>query len=597
MNPIDAFVLDRLDREGLVPAQSAGRATLIRRVTFDLVGLPPTPEEIRAFLDDSRPDAYDRLLDRLLQSPHFGERWGRHWLDVVRYADSSGFETDLMYPNAWRFRDFIIRSFNNDKPIDRLIQEQVAADELWPDDREATLGTMLYCVGPVQPESAFIDGLVEQEWLTDSADTTGAAFLGLTVGCARCHNHKYDPISQHDYYALQAFFAASDRPYPEKVRVDRIKALNGLLSDAPVPKTLLNDPRCALQLESKAGYRLFRREQPLEVHRLKRGEVSQPAEVVEPGFPAALSEESEELGRARAAGVRRRADLAHWLTSPRNPLTARVFVNRVWGWHFGRGLVATPSDFGSQGEPPSHPELLDWLAADLVAHGWSLKRLNRLILSSHTYQMSSVASGGGLTADPDDILLWHFPRQRLEGEAIRDAMLAVAGNLNETMEGPPVVPPLGTSELTGLFDANEKWQVPKDASEHTRRSIYLITRRTFVYPMFAAFDSPELMTSCAGRMHTIVPSQALVLLNSPFARSQAERLARQLIDRCGGETDEALELAWNLAFGRGITEAETAKARDFLSRQRGRSASPDRTSPLGALCLALYNANEFLYID
>jgi hypothetical protein len=599
-NTIDAFILDRLEREKLTPAPGAERLSLLRRLKFDLVGLPPTPEDVEEFLQDSDGGASLRLIDRLLASNQYGERWGRRWLDVARYADSGGFEADLFYPNAWRYRDYVIRSLNGDKSVNRFIEEQVAGDELWPDDRDAAIGATFYGIGPVLPEAASTEGQLELEWRTDAADTTGAAFLGLTFGCARCHDHKYDPISQRDYYAMQAIFAATDRTYPDKVRLNRIKALNGLLSDAPVPKELMSDPRCTVEAESKAGHLLIHRDQPVDVHRLKRGELSKPAEVMDPGLPRVFFATN---GAARIEGVGtngRRAALARWLTSRDNPLTARVFVNRVWAWHFGRGLVSTPNDFGIQGDPPSHPELLDWLAADVMEHGWSLKRLNRLIVSSSTYQMSSVAAGRGLTSDPEDTLLWHFPRQRLEGEAIRDAMLACSGKLNTEMGGPPVVPPLDKDELTGLFDASDKWRVTKDKKQHDRRSVYLLSRRTFVYPMFAAFDAPEVMTSCAQRMHTTVPTQALTLLNSPLAREQAVEFAWRLARECPGNHAALARRAWLLAFGRPITAAEQARVTEFLaakSADAGGKSSIQEQRALAELCLALFNANEFSYID
>ncbi len=287
-NAIDHFIRSRLREQGLEPARPADRRTLIRRATFDLTGLPPTPEDVEAFVNDPGLDAYERLVDRLLASPQYGERWGRHWLDVARYADTGGFETDPLYPNAWRYRDYVIRSLNANKPFDRFIQEQVAGDELWPGDRDAVQATALYCVGPALPESAMVPDQLEYEWLTDATDTTGAAFLGLTLGCARCHDHKYDPLTQRDYYAMQAVFAASDRPYPDKVRLLRIKGLNGLLSEAPVPGGLLHDPRCTVQTEDITGFHLFHRRRPLEVHLLKRGELSKPRQVMAPALPAAL---------------------------------------------------------------------------------------------------------------------------------------------------------------------------------------------------------------------------------------------------------------------------------------------------------------------
>ncbi len=593
-NPVDRFIRAKLRERGLRPAGPADRRTLIRRVTFDLTGLPPTPEEVADFLADRSPTAYEKVVDRLLASPHYGERWARHWLDVARYADTGGFEADLFYPNAWRYRDYVIRSLNADKPWDRFIREQVAGDELWPGDPEAAQATALYCVGPALPESAMVGHQLEYEWLTDAADTTGAAFLGLTVGCARCHDHKYDPISQKDYFALQAFFGDSDRPYPGKIRLLRIKGLNGLLSEASVPKALLNDPRCTVRTEEKTGFRLFHRERPFEVRRLHRGELGKPREPVAPAVPAAFAEGTPGPVKATAGG--RRAALARWLTEPANPLTARVLVNRIWGWHFGRGLVRTPNDFGAQGEPPTHPELLDWLARDFVEHGWGLKRLHRLVLLSNSYRMQSTAAGRELEVDPENRLLWHFPRRRLEGEAVRDALLACAGTLNRVTSGPPVVPPLGRDELTGLFGAREKWPVTKDVEQHTRRSVYLLVRRTFAYPLFAAFDPPEVMVSCPRRQQTIVPTQALALFNSPLAREQAAAFARRLLRECGPQPERLVRRAWLLAFGREAAPAEAERAIAFLQRRASAPASAPQAA-LADLCLVLFNANEFVYVD
>jgi hypothetical protein len=587
-SPIDRFFWARLREHGLWPASPADRRTLIRRVTFDLIGRPPTPEETGAFLADRSPDAYAKVVDRLLASPHYGERWGRHWLDVVRYADTGGFENDHFYPNAWRYRDYVLCSFNANKPFDRFLQEQVAGDELWPQDRDAVVATGLYCVGPALTEAAMMGNQLEYEWLTDAADTTGAAFLGLTFGCARCHDHKYDPLTQKDYYAVQAVFAASDRPYPEKIRLQRIKALNGLLSEVPVPKELLNDPRCTLRGDDTVGLNLFHRTDPMTVHRLRRGELNKPRDVVGPAVPEVLSAgHAPDFAAVPPQG--RRAALAHWLTAPDNPLTARVLVNRVWGWHFGQALVRTPNDFGTQGEPPTHPELLDWLAQDFLDHGWDLKRLHRLILLSSTYRMGNRSDAEGVRVDPENRWLARFPRRRLEGEALRDAMLACAGTLNPEPYGRPVVPPLGAQELTGLFDAKGKWPVTKNAEQHTRRSVYLLVRRTFTYPLFAAFDPPEAMVSCPQRARTVVPTQALTLLNSPLVRRQAEAFARRLRRECGDNPRDLVTRAWQLAFGRPPTPAEAERSLEFL-RQKA-------AVRLDEFCLALFNANEFLYVD
>jgi hypothetical protein len=602
-NPVDRFVLARLRQNGLEPAGPADRRTLLRRVTFDLTGLPPTPEDVDAFVTDSAPDAYERVVERLLASPRYGERWARHWLDVVRYADTGGFEADYFYPNAWQYRDYVIRALNADMAFDRFLQEQLAGDELWPGDPEAVRATGLFCIGPALGEAAMVDNQLEYDWLTDAVDTTGAAFLGLTLGCARCHDHKYDPIAQKDYFALQAIFAASDRPYPAKIRLGRLKALNGLLSEAPLPKHLENDPRCTVRTDEQVGLRLFHRAEPYAVRLLHRGELSKPGPMVQPAFPAALAGGGTLPDLAGVPAGQRRAALARWLTKSTHPLTARVLVNRVWGWHFGQALVRTPNDFGIQGEPPTHPELLDWLARDFVAHGWSLKHLHRRIVLSRTYRMASVAAGRGLDVDPRNRLLWHFPRQRLQGEAIRDALLACAGSLNGKVFGPPVVPPLSSQELTGLFDSKSKWPVTRDETEHTRRSVYILVRRTFIYPLFGAFDPPEMMTSCPQRMPTVVPAQALTLLNSPLAREQALAFAGRLLRECGPEPEALAARAWRLAFGRDITAKESDRAVVFLQRRTeamggaGPALASARESALAELCLALFNANEFVFVD
>jgi hypothetical protein len=600
-NPIDRFIAASLRNQGLEPAPPADRRTLIRRATFDLVGLPPAPRDVDHFLADDSPDAFAKVVDRLLASRQYGEHWGRHWLDVVRYADTGGFEADYLYPSAWRYRDYVVRSLNADKPLDRFIEEQIAGDELWSLDADAVLATGLYCVGPALGESAMVPSQLEYEWLTDAVDTTAAAFLGLTFGCARCHNHKYDPISQKDYFALQAVFAASDRPYADNVRTLRIKALNGLLSETPLPKELENDPRCTLQTEEKTGLRLFHRQEPMIVRQLRRGELSKPGAVVTPAFPVVLAPRDRAADLAAVSSTGRRAALAKWLTSADNPLPARVFVNRVWGWHFGQGLVRTPNDFGAQGEPPTHPELLDWLARDLMEHGWSLNHLHRRIMLSRAYQMASVAGGRGARLDAQNRLLWHFPRRRLEGEAIRDAMLACAGTLNLKQGGPAVIPPLTSQELTGLFDTKSKWPVTKDVAEHSRRSVYLLVRRTFPYPLFAAFDSPEIMTSCPQRARTVVPAQALALLNAPLAQEQSLAFARRVVKECGDRPKEQVERGWRVAFGRSPGPAEVQRALAFLQDRTEALAAADassaRTAALAELCLALFNANEFVTVD
>jgi hypothetical protein len=331
---------------------------------------------------------------------------------------------------------------------------------------------------------------------------------------------------------------------------------------------------------------MFHRTKALPVHRLRRGELSKPREVVAPAYPVAQLPAEDPPDFAGVAAEKRRAAFAQWLTSPQNPLTARVLVNRVWGWHVGQALVRTPNDFGAQGEPPTHPQLLDWLARDFVEHGWDLKRLHRSIMLSSTYRMGSVADAHGKETDPENRLLSHFPRHRLEGEAIRDSLLACAGTLNLKAGGPPVVPPLSAQELTGLFDAKGKWPATPDAAEHNRRSVYLLARRTFTYPLFAVFDPPEGMSSCPQRPRTVVPTQALTLLNSPLARDQSAAFARRLLKECGDKPETVVPRAWQLAFGRPPSAKESERALSFLQK-----------AALADLCLALFNANEFVYVD
>src|SRR5262245_11075989 len=400
-NPIDAFVLARLEKEGLKPAPSASREVLIRRVTLDLTGLPPTPDEIDAFLKDTTPDAWEKVIDRLLASPAYGERWGRHWLDVARYADSGGFETDIFFGSAWRYRDYVIRSFNADKPFDRFVKEQIAGDELFPGNREALVATSLYTVGPVLQEADMVRGKLDSDWLTDSVDTTGATFLGLTMGCARCHDHKYDPISQKDYFGLQAVFALSDqfdfksdgKVLREHVALKKTETEFEQARKKSAPKKQHGDLDEYPEIPLRG---LNHRTKSLEVRLLKRGELSTPGEVVDPALPAKFSGAM----RDNIPRDKWRSALAEWVVSKDNPLTARVIVNRVWQWHFGQGLVRTPNDFGVRGERPTHPELLDWLAVEFIEGDWSVKKLHRRILLSNTYQMSSTANPEMLKCDP-----------------------------------------------------------------------------------------------------------------------------------------------------------------------------------------------------
>jgi hypothetical protein len=592
-SPIDAFVLERLETHKLRPAEPASREVLIRRATLDLTGLPPTPEQVAAFVADRSPSAYERLIDRLLASPHYGERWGRHWLDVARYADSGGFETDIVYANAWRYRDYVVRSFNADKPFARFVGEQIAGDEIIPNDREALVATGLYAIGPVLEEAKMVAGKLDYDWLTDAADTTGSAFLGLTFGCARCHDHKYDPISQRDYFGLQAIFATSD------------------LCDFNADGSLLKEHVALTKTEKqfdaarkKSGHAkrpvdydeydeipirgLRRRSQPYEVRLLKRGELESPREAVAPALPAKFATDGATVLAPSAA----RKSLADWLASDRNPLTSRVIVNRVWQWHFGQGLVHTPNDFGTRGERPTHPELLDWLAVDFVENGWSLKRLHRRIMLSAAYQMSSAVGRETLRQDPDNRLLTRFQPRRVEAEAVWDSIRAVAGTLDHRMYGLPIGPPLDSRELIGNY---RKWPagLPEDAN---RRAVYVVVRRSFRFPALSAFDLPENVASCGQRDCTVVANQALALVNNRGVREQAAAFAARLLRETDGTAEAVAARAWLYAYGRTITPGELCDALTFLRANEKSNVTEGRLVTVAELCAALFNTNEFIYL-
>jgi hypothetical protein len=637
--PIDAFVLRKLEEKGLHPAPSLGKEALIRRAYYDLMGLPPSPEDVKAFVNDPSPGAYEKLVDRLLASPEYGERWGRHWLDVVRYADSTGFESDLYYKNAWRYRDYVIRSFNSDKPYNEFVQEQIAADEIWPDDNELQglyilpeqkarnlerrIGTGMYTVGPMDPSSALDGAQLRYDRLTDMADTTSAAFLGLSIGCARCHDHKFDPISQKDYYRLQAIFAASEpRDIPAVDAVKVVTYWKSINKQLDVEHLKAEIKRIDEQARGGSGKRkglaasytpqqqaarddllrklaeeyvalpdpyptatvLAHREIVPDVRIAIRGDFRNPGEKVEPGFPAILAHDESPVDQAQ-----RRKSLALWLTRPDHPLTSRVMVNRIWQWHFGRGIVATPNDFGRQGEAPTHPELIDWLATEFVARGWSVKAMHRLIMLSNTYQNSDVFDEKNAKIDAENRYFWRMNRTRLDAEEVRDAVLSCAGTLNSKRGGPPVIPPLAPDEVNALGDVSQ-WPATLDPRESVRRSVYMYAKRTFRLPMLETFDSPDSTLSCSRRDVTNVAPQALALLNNEFVIARANEFADRL-RKLGGDNPEAwVNNGWAIALGRGPTEAERAKALAMLD-------SPDKVRALADFCLMLFNLNEFVYVE
>ncbi len=647
-NPIDAFILAKLDAKGLRPAPAADRRTLARRVYFDLHGLPPTPEEVDQFVNDTSKDAYEKLIDRLLASPRYGERWGRYWLDLVRYADTSGFETDHFFTTAWRYRDWVIKNFNSDKPYDTFVQEQIAADELWsmnmdlegtsklPKEKEENLnrriGTSLFTLGSFPIEFTYYGDQFRAEWQADAVDTVGAAFLGLTVGCARCHDHKFDPISQRDYYRMTALFAGSvereiplgslfdvqsaSRNFPLLAQAEALKRMarasgrgrrpqeqmregESATPDSPAaPRRDRVDPQRAALLQKVAEAYLRAPERMRfanvlahdeivpDTHILIKGDFKNKGEKVGPGFLSALNAGPpiEEPQGVLFVPQRRKA-LAQWLTSPENPLFSRVMVNRIWQGHFGRGIVGTPNDFGRQGDAPTHPELLDWLAVEFQQRGWSIKQMHRLMMLSNAYQLSSVADKSSLEKDPENHYLSRMNRRRLDGDAIRDNVLAIAGTLNLKMGGVGIIPPLTKEEILAAR-MPDLWPANPDPAEHNRRSVYLQMKRSLTLPMLQIFDAPDTATSCPRRESSTVAPQALAMMNSEFTVEQAEKFASRIKKLAGESPESSVDTAWKLAFGRLPTAQERETALDYLRR-----------NSLPRLALLIFNMSEFIYAD
>jgi hypothetical protein len=602
-NSIDYFVLAKLEQAGLEPAPEADRRTLIRRLTFDLTGLPPTPAEVEAFLADRSPTAYEHVVDRLLMSPHYGERAAQHWLDVVRFAETEGFEYDQLLAGLWRYRDYVIDALNADLPYDRFVTEQVAGDELAPRDPQLQIAAGFHRLGPVRrnagnPEVA----LSRNEVLTTRTDVIGSAFLGLTLGCARCHDHKFDPVSQRDYYRLQAFLAATDEHdvllvSPEQrqdwqKQSDTINAEIKKLSESLKVATGAKAQEIQAQIDTRNRSlprplpcitSVRNLEKPTPIHVLKRGEEDKKGEVVGMSVPAIFTSTAQATSQTAAP----RTQLARWLVAPTNPLTTRVIVNRLWQQHFGTGLVATANDFGLHGEPPSHRELLDHLSLRFLADGQSLKKLHRILVTSATYRQTarSPIASTALAIDPNNRLLWHHRPQRLDAEALRDAMLAVSGRLNRKTGGESVVVPVDR-ELTALLYKPSQWSVTPDPREHDRRSIYLIAKRNLRLPFMETFDQPSLQNSCAHRESSTHAPQALELLNGRWSNDLAASFADRLTHDAAGEPASQVELAFQLTVGRDPTDAEQKLSLEFL-----------RERSLREFALAMFNLNAFLYVD
>ncbi len=631
-NPIDAFVLAKLRENGLSPSPPANRRVLIRRAYFDLIGLPPTPEETAAFEADKSPNAWEKVVDRLLASPHYGERWGRHWLDVVRYADSGGFEGDRDRPLMYRYRDYVIQSFNGDKPFNRFVQEQIAGDELWPNDPEALIATGYLAGG--------CEDLVEKnaksraDEIDDLIMTTGQGMLGLTLGCARCHDHKYDPVLQKDYYRLYACFAPSKRVEmpignPEERRlIDaenapvekqlatlraewqplRDKGIaaakkDGQLNptDEHINRALDNADRNRLaeltrqitQMESKRkpypqAYAVTDTGPTFATsHVLVRGDAYVKGDAVEPGFIRALPGGDFTITEALATKTTtgRRKALAEWITNKDNPLPARVWMNRVWRQHFGRGLVNSPSNFGLNGDTPSHPELLDWLAIEFAKNGGHTKPIHRMILLSNAWQQSSLQRLECMKTDPQNRYLWRMPVRRLEAEAIRDTMLAASGTLNTEIGGPAVYPPVDPSLRADTFQGIN-WPEGEDSYRTWRRSVYVKVKRSLIFPQLDVFDCPEISATVGARNVTTTPNQALLMLNDPLIRRQATLFAERLKRECGDDSRAQIDRAYRLTLSRAPNAKELSLCLDYL-----------KSHPVAEFCHSMLNLSEMVYVE
>ena len=554
-HPIDALVRSQLPDE-LNLAPEADRRTLIRRLTYDLTGLPPTPKEIQTFLNNKSPNAYEELIDRLLASEAYGEHMARHWLDLARFAETDGFEHDKVRPNAWRYRDWVIQAFNKDLPYNEFIQQQIAGDQIHPDNPQAVIATGFLLAGQDMPDINLQEERKDMV-LNEMTATVGTAFLGLTLGCAQCHDHMFDPVSQKEFYQMRAFFE-SDLQLKE-VKIGELTAR--------VMKTGKHTP----------------------TRLMIRGDFRRPSDVVEAGFPSIANHHKAEAQDGD------RKELAKWITRDDNALALRLAANRIWLQHFGKP-IASPEDFGTMGEPPTQPVLLDWLATELPRQNWSLKAMHKLLLTSNTWKQVSRKPEGEdktswkkrLTLDPDNKHLSRQHRRRITGEMLRDTMLIVSDSLSERKGGPGVRPPL-PKEITSTLLRNH-WPVSKEEEDHRRRSVYLFARRNLKYPLFDLFDSPALAESCARRQSSTTAPQSLALLNSQFVSDSAKRLAKHVLAN-HPKLEDAVERCYLLTLGRSPSNQELAAATLLVQD------ADSEELHLEDLCLALFNFNEFLYLD
>jgi hypothetical protein len=725
-NPIDAFIAKGLADAGLKPAPPADRATLLRRVYFDLIGLPPTPAEMDAFLADTSDTAYERVVDDLLARPQYGQRWARHWLDVVRYAETNGYERDGLKPQAWRYRDWVVDAFNADQPYDQFLTEQLAGDEIDSTGAQSQIATTMLRLGPWDDEPA--DPLADRyDQLDDIVATTSATFMGLTLRCARCHDHKFEPFSQKDYTRWLAIFAPLKRPQKDRTDLDRdigppaevaahqaqvklLDAERASLVDAaraiewqvcnqaatdrrlalaatgsaaapstgqgapsksepakadaakpakPLPADALaalaieptkrNDPQKKLVAKHAQAIAAMARDlaaadqcerldelaRLLEVnkgkyppplakayiwyeegptapasHVFRRGDPRSPGDEVAPGFPAVLVDAPPPGAAPTSRSTGRRLQLARWLTTPDHPLTARVMANRLWQHHFGDGIVASENDFGVMGAAPSNQPLLDWLASELVAGGWRIKRVHRMMLLSETYRMASVGNAAAEKLDPAGALLWRFPPRRMEAETLRDAILAASGQLNLAAGGPGIYPKISREVLETQSRPGDGWGT-SSPSEIARRSVYVFVKRTLLVPELEVLDFPSTEETCEQRVVSTVAPQALTLLNGEFIHEQAQAFAQRIAREAGDDNAARIVRAYRLALGRLPTNAELARVLAFLAQQQAQIITDGKVAPasnptaadaarqqaLAAMCLVIFNTNEFAYIQ
>ena len=635
-NPIDRFVLSKLREQKIKPVALADKRTLARRVFFDLIGLPPTPEELNAFLGDQSPQAWSKLIERLLASPHYGERWGRHWMDVVRYADTAGDNADYPVPEGHLYRDYIIDSLNADKPYDQFVREQLAGDILSGQGPRERYAEQLVATGFLALSRRYGTGPYELWHLTleNTIETVGQAFMGLNLRCARCHDHKFDPVTMRDYYGLYGIFASTEFPWAGSEEIESKKFSRQKF--VPLVPAAEAEPKLQVwheQIKSlRAGIERLEKEKPAEkseaekklkalkkdLHNLEkpgvptdlppayavqegkpmdmyihlRGEPANQGPVVPRGAPKFLAGESSLNIPEGASG---RLEFARWLTRPDNPLTARVMVNRIWQHHFGKGIVGTPNNFGLRGDEPTHRELLDYLAARFVESDWSIKAMHRLILESQAYQLASTDDDANGRKDPANNFHWRFDRRRLDAEAIRDAMMFASGDLDLSRPGAQPFPP----PEKWIWTQHNPFQERYDTKH---RSVYLMTQRFQRHPFLALFDGPDTNTSTEARRNSIVPQQALFALNNPFVEEQAGLFARRVLAARSDEADR-LRYAQELAWSRPPTPAELKKCRSWLQRARellSHSNTPTdqcEEQAWSSLAHVLLTANEFLYVD